>query len=237
MAKWASKSAAETLECQESVDEHRRTGGCPVLGGTTGTRDPDQAAPWASDDPHRRFDDCDRAAFQGSTRSARPSVWSRCRLMVTSSSRVRSSCWRSLSVVVGAAHKPSSHLRGRGWPASPAAPGFSAARSLAGKVRPRRRPAAAGCCSIRFPGRGPPAGCRVDRPVTALGSAGPVAGLFDLLAPLGQRRIVAVLELPGGGQAGLPRGRRERRQERLRDRGVDRDATDPQCRVPRPSTS
>ena len=68
----------------------------------------------------------------------------------------------------------------------------------------------------------------VDGPVAALGSAGPVAGLFDLAAPLGQRGVVAVLELLGGGQAGLQRGRRERGQERLGDRGVDRGATDPQ---------
>src|SRR6266511_3832786 len=39
--------------------------------------------------------------FQCSTRSARPSVWYRCTVMLISPSRVRSSCLRSLSVVVG----------------------------------------------------------------------------------------------------------------------------------------
>ena len=85
-----------------------------------------------------------------------------------------------------------------------------------------------GVVPFAFQGAGNQPVVGVDGPVTALGSAGPVAGLFDLPSPLGQRRIVAVLELPGGGQAGLQRGRRERRQERLGDRGVDRDATDPQ---------
>jgi hypothetical protein len=40
--------------------------------------------------------------FQRSSRSARPPSWSRQTVILTSSSRVRSSCLRSLSVVVGA---------------------------------------------------------------------------------------------------------------------------------------
>ena len=69
---------------------------------------------------------------------------------------------------------------------------------------------------------------RVDGPVAALGPAGLVAGLLDLSAPLGERGVVAVLELLGGGQAGLQRGGLQRGQERVGDGGVDRDAADAQ---------
>ena len=69
---------------------------------------------------------------------------------------------------------------------------------------------------------------RVDGAVAALGAAGLVAGLLDLAAPLRQRGVVAVLELLGGGQAGLQRRRLQRGQERLGDRGVDPGATDAQ---------
>ena len=63
---------------------------------------------------------------------------------------------------------------------------------------------------------------RVDGAVAALGAAGLVAGLLDLAAPLRQRGVVAVLELLGGGQAGLQRRRLQRGQKRPGDRGVDR---------------
>ena len=69
---------------------------------------------------------------------------------------------------------------------------------------------------------------RVDGAVAALGAAGLVAGLLDLAAPLRQRGVVAVLELLGGGQAGLQRRRLQRGQERLGDRGVDPGAADAQ---------
>jgi hypothetical protein len=68
----------------------------------------------------------------------------------------------------------------------------------------------------------------VDGAVVALGFAGVVAGLFDLASPLGQRGVVAVLELLGGGQAGLQRGGSQRGQKRLRDSGVDGDTADAQ---------
>src|SRR5680860_1047833 len=51
-----------------------------------------------------------------------------------------------------------------------------------------------------------------------------VASLLDLSAPLGQDGVVAVLELLGGGQAGLQRGGGQRDEERLGDGGVDRGA-------------
>ncbi len=68
----------------------------------------------------------------------------------------------------------------------------------------------------------------VDGAVAAFGPAGLVAGLLDLAAPLRQRGVVAVLELLGGGQAGLQRGGLQRGQERLGDRGVDRRPADAQ---------
>jgi hypothetical protein len=61
----------------------------------------------------------------------------------------------------------------------------------------------------------------VDGPVAALGLGGVVAGLLDLALVLGQRGVVAVFELSGGGQAGLHRGRGKRGQERLGDGGID----------------
>ena len=71
----------------------------------------------------------------------------------------------------------------------------------------------------------------VDGPVPAFGPGGLVAGLLHLAAVLVQRGVVAGLQLPGGGQAGLQRGGGERGQERPGDRGVDRGAADPQVPV------
>ena len=68
----------------------------------------------------------------------------------------------------------------------------------------------------------------VDGPVPAFGFGCLVAGLLDLAAVLVQRDVVAGLQLPGGGQAGLQHGGGERGQERPGDRGVDRGAADPQ---------
>lgn len=45
MAKGASKSAADVPEDQEDVGEYRRVGDRAADGGTSGTEDPDQAAP------------------------------------------------------------------------------------------------------------------------------------------------------------------------------------------------
>jgi hypothetical protein len=66
----------------------------------------------------------------------------------------------------------------------------------------------------------------VDRAVAAFGATGPIAGLLDLPAPLRQGGVVAVLEVLGGGQAGLQRGGLQRRQERLGDGGVDGQPAD-----------
>ncbi len=52
--------------------------------------------------------------------------------------------------------------------------------------------------------------------------------MLDLAAPLRQRGVVAVLELLGGGQAGLQRRRLQRGQKRPGDRGVDPGTTDTQ---------
>jgi hypothetical protein len=62
---------------------------------------------------------------------------------------------------------------------------------------------------------------RVDGAVAAFRAAGLIPCLLDLAAPLSQRSVVAVLELLGGGQAGLQRRRLQRRQECLGNRGVD----------------
>jgi hypothetical protein len=69
---------------------------------------------------------------------------------------------------------------------------------------------------------------RVDGPVATLGLAGLVAGLLDLAAPLRECGVVTVLELLGGGQAGLQRGGLQRGQERGGHGGVDRDAAEAQ---------
>lgn len=57
MAKEGSESAAEEPERQEVVGEHRRTVARPRFGLVAGTGHPDQAAPAATDDSDRRFDD------------------------------------------------------------------------------------------------------------------------------------------------------------------------------------
>ena len=69
---------------------------------------------------------------------------------------------------------------------------------------------------------------RVDGLVAALGPGGLVAGLLDLAPVLGQGGVVALLDLPGGLQAGLQRHRLQRGQERGGDRGVDGHAADAQ---------
>ena len=77
----------------------------------------------------------------------------------------------------------------------------------------------------------------VDRAVAALGLDGLVAGLLDLAAVLVQRRVVAVLELLGGVQAGLQRGRLEGGEECLGDGGVDGLPAGVHVPGPRPLTS
>jgi hypothetical protein len=66
----------------------------------------------------------------------------------------------------------------------------------------------------------------VNGAVAAFGAASLIARLFDLAAPLRERDVMAVLELLGGGQAGLQRGRGQRRQESLGDRGIDGRSAD-----------
>src|SRR5262245_21902952 len=80
--------------------------------------------------------------------------------------------------------------------------------------------------------------CRVDGAITSFGFAG--LGIWTCSTwrrHWGQRSIVAVFELLGGGQAGLPCGGGQGSQERPRDRGVDRDSADRGCLGPRSSTS
>ena len=66
----------------------------------------------------------------------------------------------------------------------------------------------------------------VDGAVAPLGAAGLIPCPLDLAVPLTQCRVVAVLELLGGGQAGLQRRRCQRGQKRRDDRGVDPGAAD-----------
>ena len=177
--------------------------------------------------------------FHRKTRRACGSGSSRRAVMFTSSSRVRSSCLRSLSVVVGASHT---------WPrSSPRA--RIAARSAGVRVfgravsrRASSASASASCCSAVFPFGFQAAGdqpvVRVDGAVAALGPGGLVAGLLDLAAVLVQRGVVAVLDLLGGLQAGLQRGRLRGRPGTPRRRRRRWPARRRSCAgTPRPLTS
>src|SRR5215213_6889196 len=167
--------------------------------------------------------------FQRSTRSARPSSWSRRTLMPTSSSRLRSSCLRSLSVVVAADHTPPRSpprvrmacflLRGQGFRARMLAAGefLLGVGDLLQRLVP---------LSLQSPSDQAVVG--VDSPVAALCPVCLVAGLLGLAPPLRKRGVVAVLKLLGGGQAHLQRRGLERGQERTGDRCVDRDTADAQ---------
>jgi len=113
--------------------------------------------------------------------------------MLTSSIRVRSSCLRSLSAVVGASHT---------WPrSSPRAriACFSCAVRAFGRAARRR--ASSGLGVGQFPQRvfpfafqaaGDQPVVRIDGPVAALGPGRLVAGLLDLAFVLGQGGVVAV---------------------------------------------
>jgi RNA-directed DNA polymerase len=57
MAKGASKSVAEMLECQEGVGEYRRAGSCHLCGSRRVLEIQAKLHRWARDDPHRRFGD------------------------------------------------------------------------------------------------------------------------------------------------------------------------------------
>jgi hypothetical protein len=160
--------------------------------------------------------------FQRSIRAAFGAGSSRCSVMFTSSIRVRSSCLRSLSVVVGASHtwlrfvaerqdrRPLAVGEGLG-------PGGLAAGQLGlgvGELAERVFP-------LGFQAAGDQPVVGVDGAVAALGPGGVVAGLLGLAAVLVQRRVVAVLDLLGGLQAGAQRHRLESGQECPGDGGVD----------------
>src|SRR5206468_612264 len=172
--------------------------------------------------------------FHRSTRPACGPGSSRCRVMFTSSSRVRSSCLRSLSVVVGASQTaPRSSPRARIAARSPSV-GAGQARGApavggglgAGGLAARKF----SLCIGKLAGGLFPFGCQpagdqpvvgVDGPVAALGPAGVVAGLLHLAVVLGQGGIVAVFELPGGLQACVERRWCQGGEERAGDGGVD----------------
>src|ERR1019366_625586 len=167
--------------------------------------------------------------FHRSTRRACGSGSSRRSVMFTSPGRVRSSCLRSLSVVVGA-----SQTAPRSSPSARIAARSCSERAL-GRAAPRRGGGglaagelglgvgvlAEGLFPFGFQAAGDQPVVRVDGPVAALGPGRVVAGLLHLAVPLGEGGVVAVFELPGGGQAGLQRGGGERGQECFGDGGVD----------------
>lgn len=68
----------------------------------------------------------------------------------------------------------------------------------------------------------------VDGQIAAFGPGRLVAGPLDLPAMLFQRLVVAVLQFPGGGQAGGDRVAGDGGQERLTDGGVDGHPADAQ---------
>ena len=177
--------------------------------------------------------------FHRSTRSARPSVWSRCRLMVTSSSRVRSSCLRSLSVVVGADHN-----RSRSSPRARMAC-FSCGVRVFGRAVSRRASSASAsaCCRARFHslsrGRGPTvAGFRSRRPGNGARLCRPGSGLVRPAVATGPaphrgrprvagRRPGRLAARPARAPPGTPR-RPRRRSRRHRPAGAG-------CRAPQPA--
>ena len=179
--------------------------------------------------------------FQRSTRSARRAGRGRgARVMLTSSSRVRSSCLRSLSVVVGASTR-----RPRSSPRARIAALLAAAVRVFGRAVSRRASSASASASslqrglpFGFQAAGDQPVVRVDGPVAALGPGGVVAGLLDLAALLGQRGVVAVLRA-AGRLPGRPAARRAAARPGTRRRRRRRWPAPPtrRCRVPRPSTS
>src|SRR6266542_1034035 len=114
--------------------------------------------------------------FQCSTRSARPSVCSRCTVMLISPRRLRSSCFLSLSVVVVGE-------RGRAGGLAAGELGFGTGQLREGGVQ------------LGFQAAGHQPVLRVDRAVTAFGPGCCVAGLLGLAAVLGDDRIMAGFQL------------------------------------------
>jgi hypothetical protein len=98
--------------------------------------------------------------FHRSSRSARPAVSSRWTLTVTTPSRVRSSCLRSLSVVAGAVHACSRLSPRARWRRVRRRSGSWAGPAHGGQVRHWRRRVVPARSPIRFPGPGRPAGFR-----------------------------------------------------------------------------
>src|SRR5664279_4939224 len=165
--------------------------------------------------------------FQRSTRSAWPAA--RSRVMVTSVSRVPRSSLRSRSVVLGADQTTS-----RSVPNARIRVCCSAVRVFGVCASRRANSASAAASTVSaFSPRGFQPSCDqtvlgVDGQVAAFGAGGVVTGALDLTAVLFQDAVVAVLQFPGGFQAGGHRVAGHRGQERLADGGVDAHATDPQ---------
>ena len=93
-----------------------------------------------------------------------------------------------------------------------------------------------GVVPFAFQGAGNPAGCRGRRPGNGARLCRPGSGLVRPAVATGPAPHRGCPRVAGRRPAGLQRGRRERRQERLGDRGVDRGATDPQVPGAAPST-
>ena len=157
--------------------------------------------------------------------------------MFTSSSRLRSSCLRSLSVVVGAS-QTSVEVVAEGEDRGPflLREAFGAGGLAAGELGLGIGVLAEGLLPLGFQAAGDQPVVRVDSPVAAFGAGRVVAGLLGLAAPLGEGGVVAVFELLGGDQAGLQGGGGERGEE---GRATAASMACPpvfMCRVPRPST-
>ena len=176
--------------------------------------------------------------FQRSTSSAWASVWSRCTVMLTSSSRLRSSRLRSLSVVVGADHTPARSSPSARIAVSLAGSGFSVARLRGGRVRPRRRRGLAARCSTRSPGRGRPAGCPGRRRGSGARRGRPRSGPArpgGATAPARRRGRPRAAGRRPGRPAARPAAARPGTPRRPRRRSPAPPTR--RCRVPRPSTS
>ena len=149
---------------------------------------------------------------------------------MTSSIRQRSSCLRSRSVVVGAAHTrprsaPSASSCSRSCVGQRAWPLLLAQRELGLGLRELGERV----LPVAFQAAGDEAVLGLDLAVASLRAVGLVFGALDLQPPLLQRGVVVGLERFGRLQRGLHAGGGERGQQRAGDRLVDLAATDPQA--------
>ena len=163
---------------------------------------------------------------------------SRATSRMTSSIRQRSSCLRSRSVVVGAAHTrprsaPSASSCSRSASVSVLRALLLAQRELGlglGKRAERLLP-------VALQAAGDETVLGLDLAVATLGPLGLVSRLLDLQPPLRERGVVVVLERLGRGERRLHAGGGQRRQERAGDGVVDLLRRRPACTSSRgPST-